>query len=245
MEDYENLPVFQVGGDNGDGYQPERMKPGLRRQRQDSARRNVSPWIVYTLLGLCILLSCLALGIAFILMIQMSEMKRRDADFPMELSQWKSNVTGTFENVSSSLSELQAAILLLRASASTLLAFGQWNCFNQRLYYFSSNYETWDGALKICAAIKAELLVINSKEERDYIRNNTNVRNWIGLHDSAVEGTWRWVDGTDYETNVKFWQDDQPNGNKEEDCAVVEKDGSWHDWPCSSRHAVICEQPAQ
>ncbi|XP_078285487.1 uncharacterized protein LOC144610555 [Rhinoraja longicauda] len=56
-------------------------------------------------------------------------------------------------------------------SASTFRAFGQWNFFNQRIYYFLSNYETWDGALKICAAMKTELLVINSKGERRVVRS--------------------------------------------------------------------------
>ncbi|XP_078282799.1 CD209 antigen-like protein C [Rhinoraja longicauda] len=247
QDDYENITAFQVKRDNGSGHKLEKLKPGLHLQRRDPARRNVSPLIIYTLLGLCTLVSFLALAIALLLMTQTSEIKRSDADFRMEISQWKSNVTGSFENAANTLSELQAEISRLRAIVSTFHAVDQWKFFNQRLYYFSSNDETWDEALKICAAMNSKLVVINSNEEQDYIRYNTNVATWIGLHDSAVEGTWRWVDGTNYNTNVKFWRDDQPNGNKdlEEDCAVVSKDGLWHDWPCSSKHAIICEKPAQ
>ncbi|XP_032868212.1 hepatic lectin-like isoform X2 [Amblyraja radiata] len=246
MVDYENI-TFQVEEDNVDGYQPEHLKPGLRLQRRDPARRNVSPLIIYVLLGLCILLSSLALVMALILMTQTREIKRSDADFQMEIYQWKSNVTGTIVSAASSLSELQAEISRLRASASIFHAFDHWRFFNQRLYYFSSNDWTWDEAQKYCVARNSEFAIINSNEEQGYIRSNTNVDTWIGLHDSAVEGNWRWVDGTDYDTNVKFWADGEPNGHNEfdEDCAVVSKDGSWHDWPCNSKHPVICEKPAQ
>ncbi|XP_055520114.1 asialoglycoprotein receptor 2-like [Leucoraja erinacea] len=93
--------------------------------------------------------------------------------------------------------------------------------------------------------MKAKLLVINSNLEQTYIVQNMDSSSWIGLHDTAVEGTWRWVDGTHYDLNVKFWGETQPDQQRDEDCALMHPDGTWHDWPCSSTHFFICEKPEE
>uniref|UniRef100_UPI00398F7217 hepatic lectin-like n=1 Tax=Pristiophorus japonicus TaxID=55135 RepID=UPI00398F7217 len=96
----------------------------------------------------------------------------------------------------------------------------------------------------------ANLVVINSAEEQAYVQRNVqrNVQHdyWIGLDDRVEEGKWRWVDGTDYVSSVKFWASGQPHSteNEDEDCAVASNTGEWHDWPCSSIHFSICEKSA-
>ncbi|XP_078285759.1 asialoglycoprotein receptor 2-like [Rhinoraja longicauda] len=90
--------------------------------------------------------------------------------------------------------------------------------------------------------MNATLVVINSDGEQEYIRRYRNCDYWIGLH-CTTEGTWRWVDGSDYTVNVKFWAIDQHNGTAG-DCAVVSDGGLWQYRPFSSEHFPICEQPA-
>ncbi|XP_051898119.1 hepatic lectin-like [Pristis pectinata] len=155
-------------------------------------------------------------------------------------------VTGNFENTSKEFAELQAEISGLREDLSLIPPFNQWRLFNKRLHFFSSTKQTWTEAQKFCASMNSQLVVIHSTTEQEYIQQNTNREHWIGLHDTAEEGTWRWVDGTDYASNVKFWARGQPNGdeNQDEDCVVTEE-GFWHDWPCSSKHPPICEKLAE
>ena len=42
---------------------------------------------------------------------------------------------------------------------------------------------------------------------------------WIGLMDTVIEGTWKWMDGTSLGTND--WSPGEPNNSGEEDCALI------------------------
>uniref|UniRef100_UPI00398ED536 CD209 antigen-like protein C n=1 Tax=Pristiophorus japonicus TaxID=55135 RepID=UPI00398ED536 len=170
-----------------------------------------------------------------------SEMKASVADFKMELSQIKCNITGSSEKTRSSLAELRTDISQLKEETRSQ-GPNQWSLFNQKLYYFSTSKKTWNEAQESCKSMDANLVVINSAEEQEYLQQSKLDSLWIGLDDRVEEGKWRWVDGTDYASTVKFWASGQPNQNGDEDCAVAYKTHGWHDWPCSSRHSSICEK---
>ncbi|XP_055486679.1 CD209 antigen-like protein C isoform X4 [Leucoraja erinacea] len=265
---YEDATAFHIDEQNGDEFEPRDLKPEHWTRRADTARRNLPPKIIYTLLGICIVVSVLSLAIALALMAQMGEIKRSDADFRMESSQWKNNVTGNVENATSSLSDVQAEIALLRELAGNLEKAiaqlsnlqteipwqresvhscpEQWTKFKQSCYLFSSSLKSWEVAGRTCASADAHLVVINNAEEQGFIKNTTNVRRWIGLSDSASEGDWRWVDGTDYKSSVKFWNEGEPNNaNNAEHCGEMFGDGRWNDQSCNYNQEWICEKPAQ
>ncbi|XP_055486677.1 C-type lectin domain family 4 member M-like isoform X2 [Leucoraja erinacea] len=289
---YEDATAFHIDEQNGDEFEPRDLKPEHWTRRADTARRNLPPKIIYTLLGICIVVSVLSLAIALALMAQMGEIKRSDADFRMESSQWKNNVTGNVEKATSSLSDVQAEIALLReltgnvekatsslsdvqAEVALLRELAgnlekaiaqlsnlqteipwqresvhscpeQWTKFKQSCYLFSSSLKSWEVAGRTCASADAHLVVINNAEEQGFIKNTTNVRRWIGLSDSASEGDWRWVDGTDYKSSVKFWNEGEPNNaNNAEHCGEMFGDGRWNDQSCNYNQEWICEKPAQ
>ncbi|XP_059846883.1 CD209 antigen-like protein C [Hypanus sabinus] len=161
-----------------------------------------------------------------------------------ELSQWKSNVAEKFTKTGSSITKLQDDIL--QWSNNRLRCPTEWTRFRESCYHFSSSTKTWGEAQRQCASLDGHLVVINNAEEQERIRQNVNNNYWIGLNDIVQEGIWHWVDGTDYSSNVKFWESSQPNGHEEfdEDCALVSGGGLWHDWPCDSMHFAICEKRA-
>ncbi|XP_023040443.1 asialoglycoprotein receptor 2 isoform X4 [Piliocolobus tephrosceles] len=69
-------------------------------------------------------------------------------------------------------------------------------------YWFSRSGKAWAEAEKYCQLENSHLVVINSWEEQKFIVQHTNPFNtWIGLTDS--DGSWKWVDGTDYRHNYK------------------------------------------
>uniref|UniRef100_A0A8C0E2U0 Asialoglycoprotein receptor 2 n=1 Tax=Balaenoptera musculus TaxID=9771 RepID=A0A8C0E2U0_BALMU len=79
-----------------------------------------------------------------------------------------------------------------------------------------------------------------------FIAQHTNpFQTWIGLTDS--DGSWRWVDGTDYRHNYKNWAATQPDdwqGHElggSEDCAEIRGDGRWNDDFCQQVKRWVCE----
>nr|XP_055064546.1 CD209 antigen-like protein A [Misgurnus anguillicaudatus] len=108
------------------------------------------------------------------------------------------------------------------------------------LYFISSEKKSWTESRRYCIEKGADLIIINNKEEHDFIKTIiVGHRFWIGLTDSAVEGRWKWVDGSTL--NSSFWGPDEPNSyGGDEDCAEY-RSSWWNDNPCEDILIWICE----
>ncbi|KAF6298043.1 asialoglycoprotein receptor 2 [Rhinolophus ferrumequinum] len=113
-------------------------------------------------------------------------------------------------------------------------------------YWFSQSGLTWPEAEKYCQLENAHLVVINSREEQKFIGQHMGpFRIWIGLTEN--DGSWKWVDGTDYRYSYKNWAATQPDnwqGHEEggsEDCVEVQVDGRWNDNFCQQVQRWACE----
>ncbi|XP_062891759.1 hepatic lectin-like [Mobula hypostoma] len=203
-----------------DSFQLGKWNTGYRGPRADLIQGNFFPLIISTLLLVSLLMSAVTLGI--VVNLKNSQM------------------------TNGSLTKLQGEVSQRKDSIDPAQSLNIWRPFKESEYYFSSTPYLWKEAEQLCESMNSKLVVINNREEQGYIRLNVNHDSWIGLYDIIEEGKWRWVDGTDYASNVKFWANNQPNVNEQfdEDCAVVSENGSWHDWPCDSLHFAICERPA-
>ncbi|RXN09939.1 CD209 antigen-like protein [Labeo rohita] len=103
-----------------------------------------------------------------------------------------------------------------------------WLYFSFSFYFFSSEKKSWTESRRYCTERGADLIIINNTEEQDFVRkiaNNAYV--WIGLTDTDVEGTWKWVDGSTLTSG--FWDPREPNGKKGENCALSYSPG-WADF---------------
>ncbi|XP_043935618.1 CD209 antigen-like protein E [Protopterus annectens] len=126
----------------------------------------------------------------------------------------------------------------------------QWELFRFHCYYFFEDSKDWFAAQTYCKHLSADLVVIKSKEEQEFIKLEQTIHGgiyWIGMTDNETEGTWRWVDGTPCNSssgNPVYWDSNQPNNNGDEDCAIMYPDGTWHDYSCSDTFRVICEKTA-
>ncbi|XP_004685159.1 PREDICTED: asialoglycoprotein receptor 2 isoform X2 [Condylura cristata] len=121
-----------------------------------------------------------------------------------------------------------------------------WVEYEGSCYWFSRTGKTWLEAEKYCRLENAYLVVINSREEQKFITQRTDpFQTWIGLTDS--DGSWRWVDGTDYRFNYRNWAPTQPDdwtGHEvggTEDCAELRWDGRWNDNFCLLSRRWVCE----
>ncbi|XP_037388799.1 CD209 antigen-like protein 2 isoform X3 [Pygocentrus nattereri] len=118
-----------------------------------------------------------------------------------------------------------------------------WIYFSSSIYHISTNKKSWDESRKFCRDRGADLLIINSKEEQDFIemlRGGQTV--WIGLINKDREEVWRWVDGSALTT--RFWGRGEPSGKVR---CVLKGYGSdpvwnWANYACSNQHVWICEQ---
>ncbi|KAG9260030.1 C-type lectin domain family 4 member M-like, partial [Astyanax mexicanus] len=119
-----------------------------------------------------------------------------------------------------------------------------WKKFMSSCYYISINMQTWDQSRMDCRGKGADLVIINSEEEQEFIkRQGKGV--WIGLTDAEEEGVWKWLRCI-LCFGPRFWMAGEPNSfARAEDC-VFSKVGTftlqtWLDMPCCAENIWICE----
>ncbi|XP_029622469.1 oxidized low-density lipoprotein receptor 1 isoform X4 [Salmo trutta] len=121
-----------------------------------------------------------------------------------------------------------------------------WRRFGCSCYYLSTEGKSWEKSRQDCLERGADLVIVNSEEEQTFINGFKSVRYvWIGLTDSATEGTWKWVDGTPL-TTPRYWWSGEPGGGTYQNCGEIyyisSGQGVWRDLGCSFSQEWICEK---
>ncbi|XP_049328636.1 C-type lectin domain family 4 member E-like [Astyanax mexicanus] len=123
----------------------------------------------------------------------------------------------------------------------------EWKYFKSSIYYISTEKKSWSDSRTDCRNKQADLLIINSREEQEFINANFGkTEAWIGLTDAETEGVWKWVDGSALTT--RFWAEGEPNNYENEDCAITSFQRAksdiltWADYPCHHPVPWICEK---
>ncbi|XP_048022846.1 CD209 antigen-like protein C [Megalobrama amblycephala] len=115
-----------------------------------------------------------------------------------------------------------------------------WIYGHSSFYYISKEKKSWNESRSYCMERGADLIIINNKEEHDFVQKN--IRGslfWIGLTDIDEEGSWKWVDGST--PTLRFWWTNEPRGQRRENC-VLYYISNWSDYPCDDAHLWICEK---
>ncbi|KAB5518543.1 hypothetical protein PHYPO_G00167270 [Pangasianodon hypophthalmus] len=150
----------------------------------------------------------------------------------------------TIEILKNEIDQLQKTKdeLQRKLNASEAQEQGRWTSFKSSFYYIPA--KNWNDSRQDCINRGADLVIINSKEEQDFITKQLGgSRAWIGLSDIATEGEWKWVDGTPLTT--MYWRTGEPNNANEEDCAEIFEPRDtecWNDQKCSDLAPWICEK---
>ncbi|XP_002826982.3 C-type lectin domain family 10 member A isoform X1 [Pongo abelii] len=140
----------------------------------------------------------------------------------------------------------QVATLNNNASTEGTCCPVSWVEHQDSCYWFSRSGMSWAEAEKYCQLKNAHLVVINSREEQNFVQEHLgSTYTWMGLSDP--EGAWKWVDGTDYVTGFQNWKPGQPDDwqghglGGGEDCAHFHPDGMWNDDVCQKPYHWVCE----
>ncbi|XP_076711430.1 C-type lectin domain family 4 member A-like [Callospermophilus lateralis] len=122
-----------------------------------------------------------------------------------------------------------------------------WKSFSSSCYFFSTDAKSWKESQENCSRMAAHLVVINSKEEQDFLTQNLdkNAAYFVGLSDPEGQGHWQWVDQTPYKQSATFWLPGEPT-HSEEPCVIVNHlraslQWGWNDALCKNRDRSVCE----
>ncbi|KAF5891821.1 C-type lectin domain family 4 member M-like isoform X2, partial [Clarias magur] len=110
----------------------------------------------------------------------------------------KDQLQTSYNSLSKERDQLQKQKDELQKNLTNLVG---WIFFTSKLYYISSEKKSWPESRQDCRKRGLDLIVINSKEEQEFVEKLSTSKNYgvyIGLTDT--KGVWRWVDGTSMTT---------------------------------------------
>nr|XP_035922433.1 C-type lectin domain family 17, member A isoform X1 [Halichoerus grypus] len=194
-----------------------------------------------------LLLGCTGLAVT---LIKYQEMVEELKILTFQQMAWQANVTGmagiaglkkdidrirTYTN--QSLVELRGLLDCTKVTCPE-----GWLPFEGKCYYFSPTTKSWDEARKFCQENYSHLVIISSFAEQNFVAKAHGSPRvyWLGLNDREHEGDWKWLDGSP--VTLSFWDPEEPNNIYDEDCASMNKGGTWNDLSCDKTTYWICER---
>ncbi|XP_012707552.2 hepatic lectin isoform X1 [Fundulus heteroclitus] len=219
---------------------------GIRQRTVFSGLKAVLKYVFYAVLVLLLLALLTVIGVKF------SQLNKEITDVKLQLKTIGSKGP---TSLSASGSKPATEALLERLVPTRGTCRQGWGNFQGRCYLLSTATATWQRAEDQCKTLGGHLLVLNNEEELDYISRIVEIKYhyWIGLVERQHEGEWSWVDGTDYDSTPKFWDQGQPDNwafrENGEDCgqlhgSLKRKLKLWNDADCSLLYRYICEATA-
>ncbi|XP_038580061.1 C-type lectin domain family 4 member C-like isoform X3 [Micropterus salmoides] len=118
-----------------------------------------------------------------------------------------------------------------------------WTRFRCSCYYKSTEMKNWTASRTDCQKRGADLVIINTREEQDFVRElSKHGASWIGLKSvkNGWNNKWEWVDGstltyTAWQAGMKV---NAVNGSK----AYINLKGTW-EYINTGSNQWICEKP--
>ncbi|KAF3707004.1 C-type lectin domain family 12 member B [Channa argus] len=131
------------------------------------------------------------------------------------------------DNLIKNYSQSQNEVKQLQDKISRKLCPEGWKKFGCSCYFKSTERKSWSESRRFCQDRGSDLVIINSKEEQDFVTElNQHEDFWIGLWQqwSETQYQWKWVDGS--QLTETFWAtgEKHPTGFYASCC---DKQGRW------------------
>ncbi|XP_034089908.1 uncharacterized protein LOC117558055 [Gymnodraco acuticeps] len=116
----------------------------------------------------------------------------------------------------------------------------------ERQYHFVSEAKTMSEAQRYCREKHTDLATVDSMEVVKLLNDMAGQHNqaaWIGLHDDRDTRRWSMSDPSFYgpgQTEFRPWRSGQPSNGHDEQCTLLNSDGTWVDNACNYVTWVIC-----
>ncbi|CAI5692034.1 unnamed protein product [Oreochromis niloticus] len=171
-------------------------------------------------------------------------MKNRQTDLEYELQGTKTNLTqlqSSYDKLSKNHSQLQEEVKKLKEKIEGKRCPEGWRRFGCSCYFKSTERKTWSESRRDCQDKGADLVMINSKEEQEFIRK-LGGESWIGLRANKTSGgyKWEWVDGS--ALTETFWAEGYEIPSYGYHGVCCDSDGRWTQSYYSESKTFICEK---
>ncbi|XP_076735437.1 low affinity immunoglobulin epsilon Fc receptor-like isoform X2 [Maylandia zebra] len=117
----------------------------------------------------------------------------------------------------------------------------RWTRFGSSCYFKSTEAKHWQESRRACQDKGADLVMINSKEEQEFVNELNMVDSWIGLRANQTSGgyKWEWVDGS--ALTQTFWAEGWSDPYSGHYGVCCDGDGRWTK-SYSDLKTFICEK---
>ncbi|DAA28116.1 TPA: CLEC17A protein-like, partial [Bos taurus] len=163
---------------------------------------------------------------------------------------WRANVTGMMglaglkKDIERIRADTNQSLLELRGllDCTRVTCPEGWLPFQGKCYYFSPSTKSWDEARKFCQENYSHLVIISNSDEqvRPACLSPRIYTSFPGLNGRSRQQEMRWLDGSPLSS---FWDPQEPNNlYNNENCASMNKGGTWNDLSCDKTTYWICER---
>ncbi|XP_036438856.1 CD209 antigen-like protein C isoform X2 [Colossoma macropomum] len=232
------------GHDPNTDTEDANIKTTLRSKKKES---HTAESRFYRLTAVCLGLLCVLLLTAIIaLWIKLYTLMTSKEELHTKLTIERDQLQTSYINLTIERDQLHTERDEIKKRLSELernINNPEWRYFNYSVYYISTESKSWNKSREDCRERGADLVIINSREEQDFIEKLRRGQAWIGLTDSETAKVWKWVDGSALTT--KFWRSGEPS-RADEHCVIIgggsDPVNNWADYPCSYLFVWICEK---
>uniref|UniRef100_A0A7N6ASJ2 C-type lectin domain-containing protein n=1 Tax=Anabas testudineus TaxID=64144 RepID=A0A7N6ASJ2_ANATE len=186
--------------------------------------------------------AALCLGVlCLLMMVGLIILSVRHVLFNVDLQTRYNNLNDNYNNLNKNFTDLQKTV------AGKFCPEG-WKKFRCSCYFKSTENKTWSESRTDCENRESDLVMINSKEEQDFVSQmSMNRESWIGLtvttHGSNIRysWSWAWVDGSPL--TETFWAAGQREAPLNSFSRVaLGQSGKWKTQVYYSGNFWICEK---
>nr|XP_034963866.1 early activation antigen CD69-like isoform X1 [Zootoca vivipara] len=119
-----------------------------------------------------------------------------------------------------------------------------WYKFQEKCYYYSTERMEQNTARRYCQALGADLIVIDSENEQDFLKDELQIskETWIGLTYIEAGRKWMWQDFKNH--SYINWNGRTEPSRSQRHCVILDPayELNWKDTECQRRFGSICEK---